>query len=112
MGHGTPLASDLGAPGPYMLDVGISSTREIAAFWGIADDASRAVSAQNVPPKSVSPKPIPRSGPAARTPLAAPPPRTSGATVKADPASPTSPAAVSRIKDVIEQALRAAGLMK
>lgn len=117
MGHGTPLASDLGAPGPYMLDVGISSTREIAAFWGIAEDAARTGSAQNVPPKSVSPKSIspnlaPRSGPAAKTPLAAPPPRTSGATVKADPASPTSPAAVSRIKDVIEQALRAAGLMK
>ena len=35
MGHGTPLGENLGAPGPYMIDVGISSTREIAGFWGI-----------------------------------------------------------------------------
>lgn len=37
MGHGTPIGAGLGSPGPFMLDVGISSTREIAAFWGIAE---------------------------------------------------------------------------
>ncbi len=41
MGHGTPLrtqgADSCGEPGPYMLEVGISSTREIAQFWGLAD---------------------------------------------------------------------------
>lgn len=37
MGHGTPLAADLGTAGPFMLDVGIPSTREIAAFWGVAN---------------------------------------------------------------------------
>lgn len=40
MGHGTPIASHgaeaCGTPGPYMLEAGISSTRRIAAFWGIA----------------------------------------------------------------------------
>lgn len=36
MGHGTPLGDGLGTAGPYMLEVGISSTRRIAAFWGIA----------------------------------------------------------------------------
>ena len=40
MGHGTPLATvgpgGLGAAGPFMLDVGISSTRRIAQFWDIA----------------------------------------------------------------------------
>lgn len=40
MGHGTPLdtAGDaaLGVGGPFMLDAGISSTRHIARFWGIA----------------------------------------------------------------------------
>ena len=40
MGHGTPLATEgkagLGAEAPFMLDVGISSTRHIAHFWGIA----------------------------------------------------------------------------
>lgn len=40
MGHGTPIGGDcLGTPGPFMLDVGISSTREIAVFWGIAGGA-------------------------------------------------------------------------
>ncbi len=38
MGHGTPLDRNrLGSPGPFMLDVGISSTHEIARFWKIAD---------------------------------------------------------------------------
>lgn len=40
MGHGTPIAVDGpeggGTAGPYMLDVGLSSTRRIAAFWGLA----------------------------------------------------------------------------
>jgi poly(hydroxyalkanoate) depolymerase family esterase len=40
MGHGTPLRTggtgEVGVSGPYMLDVGISSTRHIAASWGLA----------------------------------------------------------------------------
>jgi poly(hydroxyalkanoate) depolymerase family esterase len=37
MAHGTPIGRDgLGAAAPFMLDVGISSTRELARFWGIA----------------------------------------------------------------------------
>ncbi len=40
MGHGTPIATRGaeagGTAGAFMLDVGISSTRRIAAFWGIA----------------------------------------------------------------------------
>lgn len=36
MGHGAPLGGRLGErPGPYMLEVGVSSTREIAAFFGL-----------------------------------------------------------------------------
>ncbi len=39
MGHGTPLKTDghngCGSSGDYMLDVNISSTRHIAAFWGL-----------------------------------------------------------------------------
>jgi len=50
MGHGTPLATSgdeaCGAPGPHMLDAGISSTYRIAAFWGIV-------------PAVAPPKPIP-----------------------------------------------------
>ncbi|MCP3736006.1 PHB depolymerase family esterase [Sphingomonas sp. RP10(2022)] len=40
MGHGTPIATRgpeaCGTAGAFMLDVGVSSTRRIAAFWGIA----------------------------------------------------------------------------
>ena len=39
MGHGTPLSAEgdegLGKEGKYMLEVGISSTRHIADFWGL-----------------------------------------------------------------------------
>ncbi len=39
MGHGTPLktggSNGCGSSGDYMLEVGISSTRHIAAFWGL-----------------------------------------------------------------------------
>ena len=42
MGHGTPLATvspgGLGAAGPFMLDVGISSTRRIARVLGISQN--------------------------------------------------------------------------
>ena len=39
LGHGAPLATDgeagLGASAPFMIDVGLSSTLEIARFWGL-----------------------------------------------------------------------------
>lgn len=41
MGHGTPIKGGgdqgLGEEGKYMLEVGISSTRHIARFWGLAE---------------------------------------------------------------------------
>ena len=45
MAHGAPLHSDQdavgsGVPGPYMLDVGISSTYEIAGFFGLVESSS------------------------------------------------------------------------
>jgi poly(hydroxyalkanoate) depolymerase family esterase len=44
MGHGTPVKpADIGAAGPYMMDVGISSTREIARFWRIIRTSDEAV---------------------------------------------------------------------
>jgi len=40
LGHGTPIDSrDLGQPGPFILEAGISSTRRIAEFWGLAPSA-------------------------------------------------------------------------
>ena len=44
LGHGTPLdvGSDLDeAAAPFMLDAGISSTRLIASFWGIAPEQTK-----------------------------------------------------------------------
>lgn len=44
VGHGTPLstkgADRLGTVGPYMLETGVSSSLEIARFWGIAPAAA------------------------------------------------------------------------
>jgi hypothetical protein len=42
MAHGVPLATTktdrtCGAPGPFFLDVGISSTHHIAKFWGLTN---------------------------------------------------------------------------
>jgi len=45
MGHGTPLQTSgsdgLGRGGQFMLDVGISSTRHIARFWGLTEPQIR-----------------------------------------------------------------------
>jgi feruloyl esterase len=51
MGHGAPLAAavaaGVGREGPFLLETGISSTLEIARFWGLLDSS----------------KPSPRAGP-------------------------------------------------
>jgi len=91
MGHGTPIATSgdqaCGAPGPYMLDAGISSTYRIAAFWGIVP--------AEAPRQHAAPAPV-RHVPAALT-----------------VAQPT-PASVARFDPgrTINDALRAAGLLK
>lgn len=83
MGHGTPLAtsgeSSCGVSGPYMLDVAISSTRHIAAAWGLTK----------------GPRKLPLN------------PRGDLDMVRDGAGSP----AASAISQVIEDALRAAGLM-
>lgn len=101
MGHGTPLAPGLGAPGPFMLDVGVSSTRAIADFWGIAQARtdSRTASAQ---PRSVVPY---DARPDARE-------QSRQARSEADTPPASSSAGASGIQKTIEDALRAAGLMR
>ncbi len=104
MGHGTPLASGgvdgLGAPGPYLLEQGISSSAHIAAFWGLGEAAEVVVAK----PVTVAAKPI------AAKPIAA---------AKPAPAAPKRPALVAQTlpgainpAEVITKALTAAGLMK
>ncbi len=87
MGHGTPLdpGGEAGeVAGPHMLDMGISSTTRIAAFWGLTGDpAAHAVPAA---PATGAPRPAPQAANLSVV--------------------PTGPA------QIIEQALRAAGLMR
>ena len=88
MGHGTPVdgARGFGQAAPFMLDVGISSTLRIARFWGIAAAAREEKSGEQ---------------------------RDDGAKPrKAAAGEPASPHASSKVGKVIEDALRAAGLMR
>jgi poly(3-hydroxybutyrate) depolymerase len=99
MAHGTPLktkgAGAYGSSAPFMLDVDISSTFRIAQFWDIVDAApSVAKSPQNV----ISPAALPAL-PEAR--------RLHGQRIETQGAR-----ASSGIGKVIEDALRAAGLLK
>ncbi|WP_310540017.1 PHB depolymerase family esterase [Phenylobacterium sp.] len=93
MGHGVPLKPDGsaggGVSGAYMLDVGVASTRDIAASWGLIHEAEAV--------------PAPRPAEPLRT--VRPPSR------KPAVAAPVLPN-VSAIGSVIEDALRKAGLMK
>ncbi len=87
MGHGTPIdvPSGYGKAGPYMLDVGISSTQHIARSWGLIASFEKRVNhdsgKSHEPPASTF-------------------------------QSPYSSDKGTGIQQTIEKALRAAGLMK
>jgi poly(hydroxyalkanoate) depolymerase family esterase len=109
MGHGTPIGNGLGAAGPYMLDVGISSTQEMARFWGLgdADDARGSARARSAPPRTATVETRPSIS-HLRT-----------ASVSPAKAMPAEPARIDgefsqggAVKKVIVDALRAAGLMR
>ena len=56
MAHGTPLATgaadhECGAAGPFLLEVGISSSYHIAKFFGLTADARQAASSRKVAPQ-------------------------------------------------------------
>jgi poly(hydroxyalkanoate) depolymerase family esterase len=106
MSHGTPLdtiADPCSAAGPHMLEASISSTRHIAAFWGL-DDAVRAAPARKAEPvlepelEAVAP--------------AVPARRTARLTRMPDPAPKAPAPATQGVGKIIEDALRAAGLMR
>lgn len=76
MAHGTPLATGdgegmSGAAGPFLLEVGISSSYHIAKFWGLTGDGAPAAAEERRPSTaairlpSVTPSPgaTPRPGP-------------------------------------------------
>jgi poly(hydroxyalkanoate) depolymerase family esterase len=106
MGHGTPLGEGLGAPGPYMLDVGISSTREIAQFWGIAETVGKSAAVRSSSLAGASKRPPAHSHlPGMETAKTRSPEPTAVL-----PRHTTSDA--PGVKKIIEDALRAAGLMR
>jgi poly(hydroxyalkanoate) depolymerase family esterase len=110
LGHGTPIdagsADGVGASGPFILDAGISSTHHIARFWGLAEPSKTTRKAPGERPRvrtlehaavpaeqraGAAPATLRREGPAPRAPELPP---------------------ASGVQKVIEDALRAAGLMK
>lgn len=102
MGHGVPLDTrgqqHYGEAAPYMLEAGISSTLQIARFWGIAD-AGALVADDVGADAALQPSDI------ENTPEIAPPAFTSMAGHAASSQS-------AKIRKVIEDALRTAGLMR
>lgn len=94
MGHGTPL--DVGATGTtenagaFLLDVGVSSTLHLAASWGIAPVAAKTIPVVLDPAAPCAP-----TSPSSSTPAAA-----------------SMTAVTSDVQKIIEDALRAAGLMR
>ena len=94
MGHGAPLSEGEGlgeTAGPFMLDVGISSTRRIAGFWGIAEPQR---GERVAPMSSGKPEITPHSH------------------VQVVPASPVLRGNPQGVQKTIDDALRAAGLMR
>ena len=77
MAHGTPLAvgndeNSYGAAGPFLLDVGISSSYRIAQFWGLTefsvDDAQKPADERPVSRKAYEGYPVVVSAPEAQKP--------------------------------------------
>ena len=91
MNHGAPLASakglGVGVAGPFMLDVGVSSTLEIARFFGFAP--AQAADVEVLVPASTR-----RAG------------------KQAAPAEKPQPALLSNVEKTITEALRKAGLLR
>ncbi len=92
MGHGVPLSCaaplGCGTAGPYLLEVGVSSTLELAKAWGLADAAALdAMAGEPAQSAGAAPRPA--------TPFAA------------DPMAP-----LQDMGKVISDALRSAGLMR
>lgn len=111
MGHGTPLSTGgkngVGAAGPFMLDVGISSTRHIAAGWGILGGVGATVE-----------KPIETKGPKSRAVVPASAQTNDKPRLlrvepqQSKPKSAQHDEASAGVGKIITDALRAAGLMR
>jgi poly(hydroxyalkanoate) depolymerase family esterase len=94
LGHGTPIdSSDVGAPAPFILEAGISSTSRIAEFWGL-EAQKPAAKPRPKPVRIVTPQPaLPHIEAVLESQVEASVP-------------------YGRIENVIRKALKAAGLLK
>jgi poly(hydroxyalkanoate) depolymerase family esterase len=105
MGHGAPIIAGEGegdgASAPFMLDVGISSTLQIARFWKIAPAAA-----------ARAPRRAATSGTQARLETGMAMHTQAAAHFDAAGARAAPPDRATGVKKVIEDALRAAGLMR
>jgi hypothetical protein len=103
MGHGTPLTTSgdnaCGVAMPHMLEAGISSTRRIAAAWGLPGTDQERPAAQTAPRPNGDTHSLPAAKVARLEPLSA------------DMSTPHS-SAKSGVEKTIHDALRAAGLMR
>jgi poly(hydroxyalkanoate) depolymerase family esterase len=97
LGHGTPIASTgpdgIGRPGPFVLEVGLSSSLELLRFWGVTTDRHRAHLPSAHAERAIDPAPRPR-------------PRAVPAMAAAGHSDELG------ISAIINKALRSAGLMK
>ena len=97
MGHGTPLKTSggdsCGTAGAHMLEAGISSTTQIARSWGLVPQGETRPQPIVVPPGAVAVRPVQKEA------------------LKAErlSAAPKAPIGVAK---VIDDALRAAGLVR
>lgn len=103
MGHGTPIATTgpeaCGSAIPHMLDTGISSTRRIAATWGLLDADKTAHESSSYKRPDETPAHLPAAKISRLEPMAS-------------EASPPARSARAGVEKVIHDALRAAGLMR
>jgi poly(hydroxyalkanoate) depolymerase family esterase len=97
LGHGTPIDSgDIGQSAPFILEAGISSSRRIAAFWGLIQAAASRPAPKPAPVHIVPQQPaLPKIEAALKPSL-----------------QPTQLSAQTTVENVILRALKAAGLIR
>ena len=110
LGHGVPLATGgpagLGKAAPFMLEAGVSSSREIAEFWGITG-----VAAVDRPPAIEGSVRLASPPTPPLTQLAVPP-AAGGAGIAEGVLASLAERVPTGVHAVIDKALRSAGLLK
>nr|WP_246776773.1 PHB depolymerase family esterase [Microvirga sp. VF16] len=118
MAHGTPLAigndeNSYGAAGPFLLDVGISSSYQIAKFWGLTKSAGSKTWDRPEPKRTLQERTLQGAETVLHVfPAEAEAPKAEAAARKPQQQSRQSASSHLDIGSVITKALRAAGLMK